>query len=34
MVVHWLSAAPAALDPRKLEDEMVTMLTRYLTGKA
>ncbi|GIE88531.1 TetR/AcrR family transcriptional regulator [Actinoplanes regularis] len=33
VVTHWLTAAPAALDPVSLEDEMTTMLTRYLTGR-
>lgn len=33
VVAHWLTAAPAALDPTALEDEMTTMLTRYLTGR-
>ncbi len=32
VVAHWLTAAPAALDPKSLEDEMTAMLTRYLTG--
>ncbi|WP_436534012.1 TetR/AcrR family transcriptional regulator [Actinoplanes sp. HUAS TT8] len=34
VVAHWLTAAPAALDPKSLEDEMTAMLTRYLTGSA
>ncbi|BCY10477.1 TetR/AcrR family transcriptional regulator [Actinoplanes sp. L3-i22] len=33
VVAHWLTAAPAALDPRSLEDEMTAMLTGYLTGR-
>ncbi|WP_326622815.1 TetR/AcrR family transcriptional regulator [Streptomyces decoyicus] len=33
LVVHQLIAAPDPLDPARLENELVTMLTRYLTGE-
>ncbi|WP_405656441.1 TetR/AcrR family transcriptional regulator [Streptomyces sp. RK9] len=32
MVVHRLVAAPLSVDARRLEDELVAMLTRYLTA--
>jgi hypothetical protein len=31
-VTHNLMAAPAGIDPERLEDELVAMLTRYLRG--
>ncbi|MFD5397742.1 TetR/AcrR family transcriptional regulator [Streptomyces sp. NPDC127097] len=32
LLVHQLIAAPDPLDPARLENELVTMVTRYLTG--
>jgi AcrR family transcriptional regulator len=32
LLVHQLIAAPDPLDPARLENELITMLTRYLTG--
>ncbi|GAA2861285.1 putative transcriptional regulator, TetR family protein [Actinoplanes cyaneus] len=32
LVTHTLTAAPEPVDPQRLENELVTMLTRYLTG--
>ncbi|WP_177164880.1 hypothetical protein [Streptomyces sp. 2112.3] len=32
LLVHQLAAAPDPLDPARLENELIAMVTRYLTG--